>query len=226
MKNQVKLLVASLFIGGILAISTTANAADTTEGNVQYSAGSLLLDPQIQDDQGNLLPSLPTNLNFGSHPIQSLKNETWIATNDGTQDEANATTGVIRVRDNRGTNGGWSLKVNQVAQFTEYRDAGSQDTSERSVLSNALLTFYVGTGENNIDSNFTGTNLSSVSFPVQGADITVLAADADQGAGETSLPINKFELAVPAETNRQNVRYESTLKWTLSSTPGSDAEPV
>lgn len=221
MKNQAKLLIAGLFIGGIFAISTTANAADTTEGNVQYSAGSLLLDPQIQDGQGNLLPSLPTNLNFGSHPIQSLKDETWIATNDGTQDAANATTGVIRVRDNRGTNAGWFLKVRQAKQFTEYREDNS--TNNLSTLTGAKLSFSVGNGTNNINSGFKGTNLNSFEFEDQETDIIVLAADAGQGAGETSLPITKFELTVPAEANRQNVRYVSTLNWTLSDTPTSNS---
>lgn len=79
MKKQFALLIAGLFAGSIFAFSTSAHAVDTT-GTVDYTDGGITFDPQVP---GNASASLPKNLNFGSHAIQTKVDETWTATSDG-----------------------------------------------------------------------------------------------------------------------------------------------
>lgn len=130
MKKQAALFIAALFAGSLFTFATGAHAADTT-GTVDYTSGGITFDPQIPGDPS---ASLPTNLNFGSHPIQTTQAETWTATSDGEQ-ASPVTTGQVAVSDNRGAAGsGWSVKVAQPTQFT----AGQSE------LTGAILSFTVG----------------------------------------------------------------------------------
>lgn len=107
MKKQAALFIAALFAGSLFTFATGAHAADTT-GTVDYTSGGITFDPQIPGDPS---AALPTNLNFGSHPIQTTQAETWTATSDGEQ-ASPVTTGQVAVSDNRGAAGsGWSVKV-------------------------------------------------------------------------------------------------------------------
>jgi hypothetical protein len=54
---------------------------------------------------------------------------------------------------------------------------------------------------------------------VLGQTNSVITAQANQGAGETALPINKFTLNVPANTAKTAAQYQTTVVWTFSSTP-------
>ena len=85
MKKQFALLIAGLFAGSLFAFSNTAQAVDTT-GTVDYTDGGITFDPQVP---GNASASLPKNLNFGSHAIQTTKDEIWTATSDGVQTSPN-----------------------------------------------------------------------------------------------------------------------------------------
>lgn len=207
MKKSFAILAASLFAGTLFAFSTNAHAADTT-GNVAYTAGEVTFDPQTPGDPS---ASLPTNLNFGTHPIQTTTAETWNATSDGVQDSA-LTTGRIGVSDNRGTAGtGWAVKVTQQTQFT----------ADTTPLTGAELSFTVGELNNNLDQAPTGPRIAnnSTTTLTLGNTTSVLTANAGQGSGETSLPITKFQLDIPANTGKIASTYQTTLNWTFSSTP-------
>ena len=207
MKKQAALFIAALFAGSLFTYATGAHAADTT-GTVDYTSGGITFDPQIPGDPS---ASLPTNLNFGSHPIQTTQAETWTATSDGEQ-ASPVTTGQVAVSDNRGAAGsGWSVKVAQPTQFT----AGQSE------LSGAILSFTVGALTNNVNSLPTGDGIANNSTVdlVLGQTNSVITAQANQGAGETALPINKFTLNVPANTAKTAAQYQTTVVWTFSSTP-------
>lgn len=207
MKKQFALLIAGLFAGSLFAFSNTAQAVDTT-GTVDYTDGGITFDPQVP---GNASASLPKNLNFGSHAIQTTKDEIWTATSDGVQTSP-ATTGQIAVSDNRGgTSTGWSVKVNQPTQFT----------ANSNTLTGAALSFTVGTLTNNVNSAPIGTRIANGAKTTMlvNQSVSVLTAQANEGVGETALPISKFELDVPKDTAKQQAQYQTTLVWTFSATP-------
>lgn len=207
MKKQFALLIAGLFAGSIFAFSTSAHAVDTT-GTVDYTDGGITFDPQVP---GNASASLPKNLNFGSHAIQTKVDETWTATSYGVQTSP-ATTGQVAISDNRGsTSTGWSVKVNEPTQFT----------ANSTPLTGAALSFTAGTLTNNVNSAPTGTRVANGAKTtlLVNQSVSVLTAQANEGAGETALPITKFELAVPKDTAKQQAQYQTTLVWTFSATP-------
>lgn len=207
MKKQAALLIAGLFAGSLFAFSTGAHAVDTN-GIVDYTPGSLTFDPS---EPGNPRASLPTDLNFGSHPIQTTAAEKWVATADGDQASA-VTTGTVAVSDNRGTNVGWNIKIAQPEQFM---------TSSDDELEGALLVISTGALTNNVDAPPTGNGFipNSQALMVPGETGNVLTANAGQGAGETKLALSKFELNVPANTSKVEDQYQTTLVWTFSATP-------
>lgn len=193
-------VLSTLLIGSSLVIGTTAFADKATTGTVDYTAGTLSLD-------GSAV--LPDNLNFGNHPIQSKVDETWVATGDGVQ-TSTATTGAINVSDNRGTSAGWSVKVNQAAQF-----ARGSDT-----LTAAALSITGGAVTNNLSVTPTGEGFGGKKVTLDiNTTANVLSAKVTEGNGETSLPLTKFELAVPKTTVKKGLNYQTTLNWTLSATP-------
>lgn len=207
MKKQAALLIAGLFAGSLFAFSTGVHAADTT-GTVDYTSGGVTFDPQTPGDPS---ASLPTNLNFGSHPIQTKTAETWTATSDGDQ-ASPATTGSVAVSDNRGAAGtGWSVKVAQQEQFK----AGQNE------LNGALLSFTVGALTNNVNSLPAGDGIpnNNTLGLIIGQTDSVMTAQANEGAGETALPITKFTLGVPANTAKTAAQYQTTVVWTFSATP-------
>ncbi|MBX8937969.1 WxL domain-containing protein [Enterococcus hulanensis] len=207
MKKQGALLIAGLFAGSLFAFSTGAHAVDTT-GTVDYTDGGITFDPQ---DPENASASLPKDLNFGSHAIQTTADETWTATSDGVQTSP-VTTGQVAVSDNRGDSStGWTVKVNEPTQFT----ANSKP------LTGAELSFTVGALTNNVNSLPTGTRIadSAKTALLVNQTVTVLTAQPNEGAGETALPITKFELNVPKNTAKEQAQYQTTLVWTFSATP-------
>jgi hypothetical protein len=210
MKKRIFLLVAAF---GLVSFSTASVvfAADNTTGEVEFTPGDIIFDPEEQG--ADPTAKLPTNLDFGAHEIQTTTAEKWYATTDNTGEKNgnNLTTGTIAVRDNRGdATSTWSLKVKQVSQF----NLGA------STLGNAQLNFKVGTLNNNLGvpptSNITGNQLTFVLF---NQDYDVLTANAGTGAGETKLPIEEFELEIPANTDKKAGQYQTSLIWTFSYAP-------
>ncbi|MFR3362874.1 MAG: WxL domain-containing protein [Enterococcus canintestini] len=183
----------------VLVTNLIAYADKDTEGEVEYVAGDLEFDYT-----GNL----PDSLNFGEHPLQTTMAETWIATDSGDQADP-PTTGSIDVKDNRGNpDATWSVKLVQEEQFM----AGSHE------LSAATLVLEFGSVTNNLDQLPTVSN-SPLTIAAINTEMDIMTAGANQGAGETSRQITKFELNVPANTEKVADQYTTTLNWIFSSTP-------
>ncbi|MBL1228709.1 WxL domain-containing protein [Enterococcus sp. BWB1-3] len=206
-KHTTILLSAAILLGIGLGFGTTSFAEDkTTDATVNYAPGELIFDPETGDPAA----SLPTNLNFGSHKIQSTEDEIWVATVDGVQTSA-LTTGAVAVSDNRGDEAsGWSVKVLQTDQF-------SDGTSE---LTGAALSIDAGAITNNLSSIPTGATIANSTLDLElGTTADVLTAAPGEGEGETSLALTKFELFVPKDVDKNEANYQTTLTWTLSATP-------
>lgn len=201
MKNRSFTL--TLFLGLSLLSSQLVFADSQTQGEVAYTQGALEFDY----DSG-----IPGNLNFGNHPLQTVDAENWIATESGAQTGSPTTTGTVAVRDNRGNDEAtWTVKLSQAAQFI----------TDGTELSGAALSLSFGAITNNLSlqptSSYENAELEILTF---GQDYTILDGAAGQNSGDSTLPINEFSLAVPANTNKVPGTYTTTLNWTFSSTPG------
>ncbi len=206
-KRNFLVMIAAL---GLVSFGHTVLAEDTT-GEVEFTAGTIVFDP----DEGGADPTaqLPKDLDFGSHVIQTTAAETWYATTDGTGVKAggNLQRGTIAVSDNRGNpTSEWAVKVKQVEQFK----IGTE------TLGNAQLNFKVGSLTNNI-SNPPTSNISGgqLIFAIFNQDYAVLTAGPGTGAGETKLPIEEFELMIPANTKKVANTYQTTVVWTFTDGP-------
>lgn len=202
-----KILLSAVLLSSSLGLGVTGFAEDkSTDATVDYTTGGITFDPNT----GDAAASLPTNLNFGSHAIQSKVDETWIATTNGVQTSP-VTTGSVAVSDNRGADGtGWTVKLLQAEQFK----------SGTNVLTGAALSIDGGALTNNVGSLPTGANIANSTLDLElGTTADVLTANADEGAGETALALTKFELFVPKNTNKKQANYQTTLNWTFSATP-------
>ncbi len=135
-----KKIFTSLAMLGLCLFSSQFVLADSqTQGEVNYIPGALEFDYTSE---------IPTDLNFGEHPIQTVTPENWIATTTGEQ-TAPATTGAVDVRDNRGDlTGTWLVKVAQVEQF---------QTSDEVELTDAVLSLSFGSVTNNLSLSPTST---------------------------------------------------------------------
>ncbi len=194
----------TLLLGLSLLSSQLAFADSQTQGEVAYTQGALEFDYDSE---------IPTNLNFGEHPLQTANEETWIATATGEQTGSTPTTGTVAVRDNRGNPAAtWTVKLSQAEQFT----------ANETELLGAALSLSFGGITNNLNlqptSTYANGELEILAF---GQDYTIFDAAAGQNSGDSALPVNEFSLAVPANTNKVAGEYTATLNWTFSSTPGN-----
>ena len=194
----------TLLLGLCLFSSQLVFADSQTQGEVAYTQGTLEFDYNS---------GIPTNLNFGEHSLQTVNAENWIATATGEQTNSTPTTGTVAVRDNRGnTAATWTVKLSQVEQFT----------ADETELSGAALSLSFGGITNNLNlqptSTYANGELEILAF---GQDYTIFDAAAEQNSGDSTLSINEFSLAVPANTNKVAGEYTATLNWTFSSTPGN-----
>lgn len=212
MKKLMSITLVSGFALSAIGFSSQALAVDKstkkTNATVTYTQGDMTIDP----GDGSLGSGLPDNLNFGSHKIQNTLAENWIATDNGIENSP-ITTGKLTINDARGNKAGWSVKVVQSGQFTEKGGTGQ--------LTNAALTITTGAV-----TNIGGTaptvgkiNNSFTLVPGAGGEQLIFGAKVATGDGISTLGLSKFELAVPAETARKAVEYQSSLIWTLSDTP-------
>lgn len=180
-----------------------ADSTTTTKGTIEFIAGDLSIDSQ----------SLPSNLDFGTHPIQFYNNEVWTAQTNGTD-----TSAVISVEDYRGNPTGWSLKVKQTQDWISVVNSSDK-------LTGATLDAYVDvdnisnvggtlpTGQNGIDNKV-------FRFGSINEDKIIMSAKSNEGSGITSMTISKYDLNVPASSEKRVAEYGSTFVWTLSDTPG------
>jgi hypothetical protein len=153
--------------------------------------------------------SLPTNLDFGTHPIQTKAAETWVAEN-----ENQVTTGQISVTDYRlktiETSSKWELSVKQESAWLngEYP------------LPNAQLQMNIG------EITRVQFQPEDISYP-QGENIflynqeavSLLSLENAQASGAVTIDLSSFYLYIPENTPKYTGTYQTTLVWTLSDVP-------
>lgn len=194
----------SFLVLGISLFSSSLVFADSqTQEEVAYVEGALEFD---------YAGGIPTNLDFGDHPLQTAAAENWIATATGEQTGSTPTTGTVAVRDNRGNPAAtWTVKLSQTDQFK---------TADDVELSGAQLNLSFGALTNNLGLAPTSAyENDELAIQVFNQDATILDATAGQNSGDTALAINQFSLSVPANTNKVAEQYTTILNWTFSFSP-------
>ncbi|MBP1040154.1 WxL domain-containing protein [Vagococcus sp. BWB3-3] len=210
MKKSSLILGTGVIITASLALAQTSFAKDTT-GQVTYQTGGVILDPD--PEVGEVGVSLPTDLNFGSHQIQTKKDETLVATVDGNQTSA-LTKGAVRVRDNRGdtTPIGWNIKVKQATQFTSVDSAKLLSGAQLSITTNPTIS-------NSFNTTTGLTAQTNLVFDEIDEEKSIFSASAGNGNGESTLNLEKFQLDVAKNNQKVKEKYQTTLVWTISETP-------
>ncbi|MBE6171840.1 MULTISPECIES: WxL domain-containing protein [Enterococcus] len=175
---------------------------------------------------GPLSIDYASSLDFGVQKITS-KDETYFAASQkyrALDEHGNPMTDIkegpnyVQVTDNRGTETGWSLKVNQEGQFT---------SASGKVLTGATIRLRNG----NVVTASTSEEPdgeATIVLDAAGAQSNVMAASAGKGAGtylfawgNVATANASIELNVPGSTTKYAEQYATKLTWTLSDTPGN-----
>ncbi|EGO9490487.1 WxL domain-containing protein [Enterococcus faecalis] len=198
------LMVANGCLGGSEA------RAETTNGQVTFNGGSITIDPDKptdpSDPSAGTILLLPTTLNFGSTAISYNADTNLKATTDGNQSSP-VTTGAIRIEDMRGTNAGWVVKVNQ----TQFKNGTNE-------LTGAEISITTGQATNVGGTIPTGGEINKKTTLTPGTEMELFKANTTEGNGISELPLNQFDLMVPAATAKTAGQYTTTITWTVSET--------
>lgn len=164
--------------------------------NIYFAAGALAMKSEL----------LPSNLNFGSHPIQTKNDETWNAYVGG--NSANPLqTGTIRIDDTRTIAKSWQLKLAQTSNWL----------SGQKSLTSPRLDIITGS----VNTNFTTYNViaNQAVHMTPGNQVTLIYLPNTTSTGYFEIPLNQFQLFVPKNTPRQVGSYQTTLQWTVTNGP-------
>jgi hypothetical protein len=164
---------------------------------------------------------LPPSLNFGSHPIQTTQDESWMATSDGDQ-ASTLTTASVSYLNTTLEQKSWDLKVKQTTNWS-----GGQGS-----LASATLTLYPGTlTSEGFDTNdityFSNQEQLELTANVEQELLQLKSTDLK---GQLDFTIDQFSLYVPKNQVKRvgsvkNAQgklvgdYQTTLVWTASEEP-------
>lgn len=188
---------------------TMVHAADVgtqTNGEIKLQAptqGAITLDTT----------KLPANLNFGSTEIKYTADVDQIATADGAQKSAPTTTSIV-VSDKRGGAVGWKLYLKQDKQFA----TGTGTNTDSKSLDGAQLTITTDKVTDNCGTAPDTGIINTSSTLTPGTDTNLLTAKKDQGEGDSTMNITKYDLKVPGKSHKESDTYKSSLTWTFSDT--------
>lgn len=195
-----------------------------------------------KDNKGSLVIDYVSNYHFATEKI-SGNNTRYFAKStviyDTKQDQTNKTNGVtvpnfIQVTDDRGTNAGWTLKVQQTKAFTvNGQTVPAGDTTGLELKGTELTiknlnAFKRNSNGGTLPSRFATGNQVVLS---QGTPAQLFAsAQADQGTGSMAILAGNvvkedtadksIELAVPGHIKKQkDVPYQAELTWILETEP-------
>jgi hypothetical protein len=247
MKKASVLFLSTLALAALAAPAQSFAAEYTSNGIVEFKPSEDPTDPSDPTDPTNpVKPIDPTDpdgpnpgtngplsidyassLDFGVQKITS-KNETYYAAPQKYQAldaQGNPDTEVkegpnyVQVTDNRGTEAGWTLKVNQKGQFTS--------TSGKE-LTGSVITFKNGSVVTASDSG-EPTGPATFALDPSGVQSDVMAAAAGNGAGtylftwgDADNAAESIELNVPGSTTKYAEKYSTQLNWTLTDVPGNE----
>ncbi|WP_088815495.1 MULTISPECIES: WxL domain-containing protein [Listeria] len=232
MEKLLKVAAISVIVAGGVGYGTEAFAADvTSKGDITFTQNTDPGKPEVPGTGEEIDPGTPaptpgplsinyvSNIHFADQMI-SGNNEVYYANLDKVTLSASSTEvevpNFVQVSDNRGSNAGWHLTVEQVGQFK----------NGASTLTGAKLSFQNATMQS---SKATATNTpTAYSFELDPAgtasDVVDAAANKGMGTwstsfGDATTAAQSISLSVPGDTAKIVGKYEAELKWTLTDTP-------
>lgn len=250
--KKTPLKFVSLATLGILAASVAPSLASAATTQVYGSQGTVTFTPGTDttgpvDPQNPTVPVTPTDpdgtnptgptmpdngltivyassFDFGSHPVSNSA-ETYTAAaqalNDGT-----TRTNYVQVADNRGTFGGWNLKVT-ATDFTT-TDA-TLVANGHGTLTGAQITLGDAAIQGQGTANPADVSAASTTLTPGTQSGTILGATAGHGSGNNLLDFGGVDgatkdtavtLSVPAGVAGAST-YTADLTWTLDDTPAN-----
>lgn len=247
MKKLSKLFMSTIILGALTVPVTTFAAEDggvyTSNGIVEFVPDTDPTDPVDPTDptdpidptdpegpnpgtNGPLSIDYASSLDFGVQKITS-KDQIYFAASQkyrAFDEEGNPSTEVkegpnyVQVTDNRGTEAGWSLKVNQEGQFMSI--SGKE-------LTGATISFKKGSVVTASDSG-KPVGPETIVLNADGSQSDVMAASVGNGAGTylytwgtAATAGESIELSVPGSTTKYAEKYSTKLTWTLTDVPGN-----
>lgn len=237
----VGILSTSILAGGVQISYAADGGTVNTTGDVSFIEDNELtspLDPTNPDTDKPVEPLTPngtegplsidyvSQFHFGEKVITS-KDATYYASLDQLKDfsgDAIARPNFVQVTDNRGTNAGWKLQVQQGAQFSTAEDVELKGASISMENSNVVTTLdnlaAAPTGN-------TGITLVPGTETEAGALQDVMTAGVDEGMstwinsfGTETTGAESISLSVPGTSSKvKDAKYTTDLTWVLSDTP-------
>lgn len=240
----VGILVTSILGGGAKNSYAEDDARTTTTGEVTFiqdESETGPLDPSNPDPENPIIPDEPngtpgplsidyvSQFRFGSQFISGRDKtynvilDTVTVSGGGKEDRPT----FVQVTDNRGTNAGWKLQVQQGAQFTAIVDdeAVNLKGAEISMTNSQIIT----TGDNKAEAPTPNAEiiLTPGTDEVPGDLNDVLGAKADEGMatwintfGTIETGEESVTLSVPGISSKaKDAKYTTKLIWVLSDTP-------
>lgn len=248
MKKFGFLLVTTATLAGMFVAPSAALADDTgadysSNGVIEFEAGSDITDPVDPTDptnpidpldptrpvepgtQGPLSIDFASSLDFGKQKITS-KDEVYLAKAQQYKSTEPADAEIVdgpnfvQVSDNRGTEAGWTLKVSQTGQFT---------SASGKTLTGAKITFKNGNIMTASESPKPSDFAETIALDPEGAESSVMAAKAGEGAGtylmdwgtDAATAAQSIELSVPGSVTKYAEQYTTSFNWALTDTPAN-----
>lgn len=185
------------FVGTVIKsslIDINLLSTSTSRSSIYFSGERLNFDEAL----------LPDSLKFGSHLIQTTKDETFVA-NNGTAD----TKGKIALTETRVGTKKWQVKVSQEQAWL--------NTSRQ--LGSSRLKIYGG----GLTSSFSTGQVTSIGQGqlelVANEQKEILSLAQTTETGQVSLDLAKFELFVPKNTPKVKGDYQTVIRWTVTEGP-------
>lgn len=167
---------------------------------------------QGKKSEMNTALNFPGSLNFGVHEIQTLYDETWLATATGNQQEA-PSTGSVSLTDTTVGEKTWAVKVKQVGQWLNNNQSIGTPIL-RMYGGDLLLTGFLDT---DVITPFTAqADYIDISY---NDEKEIIRLNETTAQGTLELDIDKFELFVPSNYAKKSGVYEAQFVWTASNTP-------
>ena len=230
---------------GVVSAAGQDGGEYTSNGLIEFTPGEQPVDPvdpldpeqpvdptDPTDPEGKPQPGTPgplsidfaSSFNFGDNKITS-KDETYYAglqkyKDKDTDQELREGPNYVQVTDNRGTLGGWTLKVKQTKQF---------ETDDSHKLEGAKITLING-NINTVSESTPATAVDKIEIDNMNEDLLVMSAKKDAGAGtfltrwgDEDLAKSKenVKLFVPGKAVKKKAQYRTSFVWTLTDVPGN-----
>ncbi len=183
------------FVGGFIQTDQPTIQLGGTVGTtpIYFSAGSLSWHKE----------TLPTTLDFGQHPIQTLQDELFTASINN-----QITTASLFLEDSRSITKNWQLKVQQL---TPWQNSDNQLEAQLQLTMGDLTTTF--------PINSLTSSANQLIQLTNGTQQTLLKLNGISETGQVQLAIDQFGLTVPRNSLKTTGTYQTVLEWTLSDTP-------